>query len=126
MRKIVDDGGRLMHNTLGPFPGSVTQLQAPARDGHRINCLMYRIGQNDSHAPLVVWCHGGGFCLGNPDEDEIIFRMLCSDFGCTVISIEYRRAPEHPFPTPVNDCWDALRWVCLQHPPLLVIENILN
>lgn len=116
MRKIVDEGGKYMHEVLGPFPGVVKEVLVPARDGHHIRCIVYKSGTTTGSEPIVVWCHGGGFCLGNPDEDEPLFRHLCFDLGCVVVSIDYRRAPEFPFPVPINDCWDALEWVCHSHP----------
>lgn len=66
------------------------------------------------HAPhaIIVWSHGGGFALGSADELDNYARALADETGCAVASVEYRLAPEHPFPTAVEDVEAAVRWVC--------------
>jgi acetyl esterase len=62
-------------------------------------------------SPGIVYLHGGGFVLGGLDACEWITRELCSRTGFPVFSVEYRLAPECPFPGPLEDCADALTWV---------------
>ncbi len=59
---------------------------------------------------LVVYCHGGGFVLGDLDAYDSVCRTICQDSDCIVVSVDYRLAPEHPFPAAVEDCYAALRW----------------
>jgi acetyl esterase len=61
--------------------------------------------------PLVVFFHGGGWVLGDLDTHDPFCRALCSGTGCVVISVGYRLAPEHPFPTALDDALAATRWV---------------
>ncbi len=60
--------------------------------------------------PVVVFYHGGGFCLGDLDTHEPIARAHAVGAEAIVVSVDYRLAPEHPFPAAVNDCWAALQW----------------
>jgi acetyl esterase/lipase len=59
----------------------------------------------------MVMLHGGGFCLGGLDNEVLICRKWCTEFNGLCINVDYRLAPEHPFPVPVNDGWDAVKWV---------------
>jgi acetyl esterase/lipase len=54
--------------------------------------------------------HGGGFCLGNL-ENETEFCRRWADLGGVAVNVDYRLAPEFSFPTPVYDAYDALKWV---------------
>lgn len=58
-----------------------------------------------------VWLHGGGFALGSNDESDNFARQLAARTGCSVITVEYRLAPEHKFPTAVHDAMAAILWV---------------
>lgn len=73
-----------------------------------------RIYWPDSDAgplPVVVFYHGGGFCLGDLDTHDPVARAHAVGAEAIVVSVGYRLAPEHPFPAGVNDCWAALQWV---------------
>src|ERR1700753_2376362 len=61
--------------------------------------------------PVVVFYHGGGFALGDLDTHDPVARMHATGAEAIVVSVDYRLAPEHPFPAGVNDSWAALRWV---------------
>lgn len=62
-------------------------------------------------APVLVYFHGGGFTVGSVATHDAICRMFARDAQCAVLSVDYRLAPEHKFPTAVNDAFDALRWL---------------
>ncbi len=62
-------------------------------------------------APVVVYCHAGGFTLGNLDTDHRQCVELARRGGCTVVSVGYRLAPEHPYPAALDDARGVLRWV---------------
>ena len=59
----------------------------------------------------VVWCHGGGWVLGDLETADAAARRICEHLRATVVSVDYRLAPEHPHPAPLADCLAALRWV---------------
>lgn len=61
--------------------------------------------------PLVVNFHGGGFCLGHPTDDRYWARVILKSTPAVFVSVGYRRAPEHPFPQPVDDCVEALLYL---------------
>ncbi len=60
--------------------------------------------------PLLLYCHGGGFVLGDLDTHDAPCRVLCRHAGVDVLSVEYRKAPENPFPACVDDARTAFRW----------------
>lgn len=61
--------------------------------------------------PALVWIHGGGLIFGFAEQDVVIMRELSRRLGCSCFSVEYRVAPEHPYPAASNDCYEALKWV---------------
>ncbi|KAF9810748.1 hypothetical protein IEO21_06799 [Rhodonia placenta] len=75
-----------------------------------VRCLTPR-GPGDVSFPVLFWIHGGGWIVGNVKLDDYHLRIICVQLQIAIISVEYRLAPEHPFPTGLNDCYDALKWV---------------
>jgi acetyl esterase/lipase len=65
----------------------------------------------ESLTPAVVYCHAGGFALGNLDTDHRQCVELAHRGRCTVVSVDYRLAPEHPYPAALDDATSVLRWV---------------
>ena len=61
--------------------------------------------------PLIVHFHGGGFVFCNLDTHEPLCRTLAQASGCVVASVDYRLAPENPFPVPLEDCYHATQWL---------------
>ncbi|HXF31150.1 MAG TPA: alpha/beta hydrolase [Solirubrobacterales bacterium] len=61
-------------------------------------------------APLLVYYHGGGWVIGDLDTHDGVCRLLAAAAGVRVLSIDYRLAPEHPFPEPIEDAWAAFEW----------------
>ena len=88
----------------------VEDLHIPARDGHALPARLYAPG-TDSGLPVLMYLHGGGFTIGNLATHDILCRELARLAGCMVVSLDYRLAPEHRFPTAHNDAWDALQWL---------------
>jgi acetyl esterase len=70
----------------------------------------------DEQAPVVVFYHGGGWTLGTLDSIGGVCRELARRAGCAVVSVDYRLAPEHPFPAPLDDAYAALEWVAENAP----------
>jgi acetyl esterase len=67
--------------------------------------------EGDGPRPAVVYFHGGGFVTGSVDLVDPICRALANRSGCLVISVDYRLAPEHPYPAAVQDAYVAVAWV---------------
>jgi len=59
---------------------------------------------------LLLFIHGGGWVLGTLDGYDAVLQRFAAKSGCAILSIDYRLAPEHPFPAPVEDCFAGLRW----------------
>jgi acetyl esterase/lipase len=89
-------GVEIVDDTVATASGSV-----PVR--------IYRGGEPP--APAVVYCHAGGFALGNLDTDHRQCVELARRGRCTVVSVDYRLAPEHPYPAALDDAMAVLRWV---------------
>ncbi len=62
-------------------------------------------------APAMLWIHGGGYVIGTAQQDDALCRRFSRKLGITVASVEYRLAPEHPYPAPLEDCYSALTWL---------------
>ena len=71
--------------------------------------------------PVLVYFHGGGFTVGSIATHDILCRVLCARSGCAVVSVDYRLAPEHKFPTASNDAWDAVQYIA-QHGAALGLD----
>jgi acetyl esterase/lipase len=61
--------------------------------------------------PVLVWMHGGGWVLGGIELDDLMARQLAKDVQCAVVSVEYRLAPEHPYPAALEDCYAVVKWL---------------
>jgi acetyl esterase/lipase len=61
--------------------------------------------------PALLWIHGGGYVLGTAQIDDGLCRRFSRRLGITVASVDYRLAPEHPYPIPLEDCYAALTWL---------------
>jgi acetyl esterase len=91
----------------GPEVATVENLTIPTSAGE----IPARRYAPDGAAGVVLWIHGGGWVIGDLDSHDAMCRMLANASGCEVYAIDYRRAPEYPFPAPLEDSWDALQWV---------------
>jgi len=77
-------------------------------ESREIATRMYH-GEQDK--PLIVYYHGGGWVIGDLNTHDPFCRALASASGCTIMSVDYRLAPEHPFPAAHDDCLDTTRWI---------------
>jgi len=89
--------------------GEVRELTVPGGDGER-RARLYRPA-GDGPWPTTVFFHGGGFVVGDLDTHDQACRRLCRDASTVVLSVDYRLAPEQPFPAGVEDALAATRWV---------------
>jgi len=64
--------------------------------------------------PALLWIHGGGYVLGSAAQDDALCRHVAEQLGIVVAAVDYRLAPEHAFPVPLHDCYDALAWLAGQ------------
>jgi acetyl esterase/lipase len=97
-----------------PLPKGITveYRQIPVRDSSTIAIRIYSPTKpGASGSPSAVNYHCGGFFMGNLETEVEMCRRLVTNCNAVVVDVDYRLAPEFPFPTGVNDSWDALQWV---------------
>ena len=102
-----------------PFPvQAVRDLEMPGPQG-ALSLRLYTPPGVGPH-PVVMFFHGSGFVMLDLDTHDDICRRLCAGGLCVVVSVDYRLAPEHPFPAAPDDCLAATRWVALHTRELAV------
>lgn len=89
---------------------TISDLQVPG-SGHSMRVRQYRPSDTEA-LPFMLWMHGGGFWMGNQLEDwDGRIAALAADAGIVIFSVDYRLAPEHPWPAAVDDSYEALLWL---------------
>lgn len=81
---------------------------------HQIRVLIYRHGNAEDDCPALLEIHGGGHILGSADMGDSSNRALARMIEGVVVSVDYRLAPETPYPGPIEDCYSALLWLYSQ------------
>ena len=98
-----------------PVPPAIGLVKDLAADGPlgSIPLRLYRPADAaaTTRLPVLVYFHGGGWVIGDLDTHDVLCRQLTAESGASVISVDYRLAPEHKFPAAVDDAWAATRWV---------------
>ena len=111
--------GTLQARRFGPLvmrpgpPATTCERMVPVAGG-AVRVRLYRpadVAVADERLPLHVFLHGGGWCVGDLDQRDPRCRSIAAGVGCVVASVDYRLAPESAFPTPLDDCDTALRWL---------------
>ncbi len=95
--------------------------QITMRDGESITIRIHSPKQPHADgSPVLIMYHGGGYCLGDLENEALLCRKWVTECGGVSVNVDYRLAPENPFPVGVNDAFDALKWVIsLSLAPLL-------
>lgn len=99
MRAIMNDGARM--RAVEDLSIELGDVMLPAR----------RFVPEGRLLGLLVYYHGGGWVVGSLAEFDPLCREIAAATGCVVIAVQYRKAPEHPYPTPVEDAWNSLCWI---------------
>jgi acetyl esterase/lipase len=87
-------------------PGAAGEPDVPVR--------VFRPAGADGSLPCIYWIHGGGYIFGSALVDDPRLPRWAEELGCVVVSVEYRLAPEHPYPAPLEDCYTGLVWTFRQ------------
>jgi acetyl esterase/lipase len=102
-----------MEELLGELPANEAVVREdrriPGPDGE-LPVRIYRPAGAEGTLPCLVWIHGGGMVMGTLDMSDLECDGYAEAVGCVVVSVDYRLAPEHPHPAPVEDCYAALSW----------------
>lgn len=91
-----------------PFRGAIENQTILAE---QIPIRLYRGESTRAGAPGLLFIHGGGMILGDLDHDDAVARKLTLELGAVTVSVDYRLAPEFPFPAGLEDCYATLRWM---------------
>jgi acetyl esterase/lipase len=84
----------------------------PGRQGDPpVRVRVYRPDDQASELPALYWIHGGGYVMGDIEQDDRLMKQTVKRIGCVAASVDYRLAPENPFPAPVEDCYAGLKWL---------------
>ncbi|WP_437623779.1 alpha/beta hydrolase [Sorangium sp. So ce1151] len=103
---------------FGALPGGAEatreEIHVPGPEGAPpVRALIYRPARAEggSLLPAVLHIHGGGFVIWGPEVNDLRNRFIAADIGCVVVSVDYRLAPEAPFPAPLEDAYAGLKWL---------------
>lgn len=113
MSEMAPEEAREMYRAMQPPApeievGAVADRRIPGPEGE-IPVRIYR-PEGDGPFPLHVHFHGGGWVIGDLDTHDADCREICAGAGCVVVAVDYRMAPEHPFPAAPEDCYAATCW----------------
>jgi len=101
-------GAEVLDLPRAPLP-RVQDLTIPSDDGAALPARLYAAGSEPR--AVLLYLHGGGFTIGSIDTHDSLCRQLALQSGVAVVSLGYRLAPEHRFPTAADDAWAALQWL---------------
>jgi acetyl esterase len=99
---------RAQAREFGGDPEPVATVEEVSAGG--VEARLYLPDENGRDKDVLVWLHGGGWTTGDVESYDNLARALARGAGCAVLSVEYRLAPEHPYPAAVDDAWAATRW----------------
>ncbi len=95
-----------------PFSPDTTMAERfiPGPSGTLVRVLVFT-PNSPSRSGALLWLHGGGMVMAKPDGNEPLGRYLAQLANCVVVAVDYRLAPENPYPAGLEDCYAALRWL---------------
>ena len=111
-RAMVEGLMAAMFAAAPDFPGVTTEdhwVPGPPGDPD-VMVRVYTPSEAETPVPGLYYIHGGGMVLGDVPMGDVDCKGLATDMGCVVASVEYRLAPEHPHPAPIEDCYAGLKW----------------
>lgn len=112
-RRMMDELAAAQMAKAPPIEGvsaEDTRVPGPV-GGPDVFVRIYQPMDRPARVPALLWIHGGGYVLGSVERDDLLGKHFARVAQCVVVSVEYRLAPEHPFPAPLEDCYAALRWL---------------
>ncbi|MFF2533788.1 alpha/beta hydrolase [Brevibacillus sp. NPDC058079] len=88
-----------------------TSRMIPGAAGEMLAKIYEPVQRTGSKLPAMLWIHGGGYVMGHPDMDDALCERFVQAANCVVVSVDYRLAPEHPYPAAIHDCYAGLTWM---------------
>lgn len=99
---------------------------APGRNGNPdVMVRVFRPAGVLGVLPCLYWTQGGGYVLTAPDMEDEFCEMIAETYTCVVVSVDWRRAPEHPFPAPAEDCYAGLALLVRDRGEFRVAHQVL-
>ncbi|MFN2540313.1 MAG: alpha/beta hydrolase, partial [Mycobacteriales bacterium] len=95
----------------------IEQPMVPGRQGE----VVVRVYSPETTRAVIVYFHGGSWVAGDVDTHDLVTRRFCRDTGAVVVSVDYRKVPENPFPAPLDDAYDATTWARGRWPDLPLV-----
>jgi len=125
LAQLAESGARPLHEMTPEearaFMAGLRESHVPGPEMARVDDAVVTVADgsfpvrvlvpDDSPRAVIVYYHGGGWVIGDIDGFDTLGRVLARRTGCAVVLVDYRKAPEHRYPTAVEDSWAALRWV---------------
>ncbi|KAJ5950090.1 hypothetical protein N7454_001674 [Penicillium verhagenii] len=106
---LIPGGGSLL--TVGNTEDiSIQRKETPGPDV-TVRCFTPAGGRPKGGWPVLLYFHGGGWVLGTIDTENTVCTNICVRSNCVVVTVDYRLAPEHPWPAAVHDSWEAFQWL---------------
>jgi acetyl esterase/lipase len=102
---------------LTPLPKTpedllIENIYIPGQDDRtKIRLRLYKPQSLTASTPALIWLHGGGYVMGNPEMDDGRCAQFVRELGISIVSVDYRYAPKHPFPAGLEDSYSALLWI---------------
>ena len=112
-RKASKEMWAKMRTSLPDIPSVVSEDRLiPGPEGSPdVKVRIYRPARQFEPLPCLLWIHGGGYLLGDIDQEDLTSKQFVLAAECVVVSVDYRLAPENPYPAPLEDCYTALKWL---------------
>ncbi len=105
-------GRRVLGRSTACAPGVTSrEVEVTAAGGGRVRTLVYEPAGRTRPSGAVLWIHGGGYVMGTPEMSNDWCSRMATDLGVLVANVDYRLAPEHPFPGGLDDCYAVLEWL---------------
>ncbi|MCU5601409.1 alpha/beta hydrolase [Bacillus wiedmannii] len=89
----------------------MTKRMIPGAAGEMVVKIYEPVEKNLDKLPAMLWIHGGGYVMGHPDMDDVLCERFVQTAECVVVSVNYRLAPENPYPAAIEDCYAGLVWM---------------
>lgn len=100
----------LSQNTVYEPIARIENIEILGKQQNKIPLRIF-IPSESKILPVLIYFHRGGWVFGNIEEADPVCRKLANHLECIVVAVEYRLAPENPFPKPLDDCYDATQWI---------------
>ncbi|MFG1605397.1 alpha/beta hydrolase [Actinoplanes sp. NPDC049265] len=107
-----------MRDAIAVFTRNARAVAVHQVTDDKVRGIPVRVYRPERPTAVIVYLHGGAWTTGDLDTHDLVTRRMCRDTGAVVVAVDYRMLPEHPFPAPFDDAWDAMVWARALHPEL--------